>query len=1063
MCRRSNVVASLVLAAGMVGSVWAGPGPVGWWKFDHGSGSTAYDSSGNNFHGSISDSYTWIPGYVGPYALDFASGYVSISDNALLRPNRLTVSVWVNLPGPQENMTRLLVKGDDNKETYNFQWGGYVLNFIMNANDHNVKLANPLWPDEWIHLGAVYDGNAMSLYVNGEFDNSRTTGEFTPLQSGGPLAIAARGPDYDRRMMGSLDDVRIYDYNMTEAQIQEVYFEVRDPSGAQWPFPKDMDEGVYPDVVLSWAPGLNALSHEVYLGTDCNDVNDADSTWPVGTSVYKGSIDVNYYDPPALLEFGGSYCWRIDEVAGSGRSKGVVWSFTVDDGKARSPDPSNNGYAPLDAVLSWTAAPLASLHDVYFGTDSDAVNSADKGSDEYKVSTSDANYDPGALSDGTDYYWRIDEVIAGMPVKGDLWLFSTTSGLHLKVDLGLPTCESTPNDTNVVPGTVKEGWWGRVFWGDTDMYMHDFAWEDGSRAPDPPNTPGIDGSGVHFALDSATGDGGYHVHGMCRDNLGGGGCPSGSPVGEPIANGWFHNIDWGGECTGDIHMRITGLPAGEYVLVSYHNHWEPCSQETRNCLDCYSNMPPMTGVYARSLPVAGLPGCGVAWSGTGTGVTPIQDAYDVDVTSVTSDDEVSTSMIRFHTDGSDVLVVYDGGDNTYPDPARPGREGSKGILNAFEIIKVGSDPKTAWNPFPVDEANGVDPNVALSWKAGSQAVSHDVYFGTSYVAVSDADTSSPEFKGNQAVGNETYDIGDLPDLGATCYWRIDEVNDANIWKGDVWSFTVLDHFVVDDFDDYTEIELIDTWIDGWVTGDNGAVVWLGEPPEPVRGEQSLLYDFDNSGARNGYYSQAYRDINEPNDWTMFGAKALKLWFYGDPINTLVDTDYFCVGVEDTSGSGSYSEVRYGDSNDMNDLMVAEWHEWNIDLQALGGGSLNLEDVNKLYIIIGDKQNPVAGGGGGVYIDDIWLFGAPSAVYPECWDYLTQCHGDCDNSGDVKGSDFLALKNSWYKVYPDAAYDPCADFDRDGQVKGSDFLILKNNWYQTVAGDCTPGDPYGIYE
>jgi len=76
--------------------------------------------------------------------------------------------------------------------------------------------------------------------------------------------------------------------------------------------------------------------------------------------------------------------------------------------------------------------------------------------------------------------------------------------------------------------------------------------------------------------------------------------------------------------------------------------------------------------------------------------------------------------------------------------------------------------------------------------------------------------------------------------------------------------------------------------------------------------------------------------------------------------------------------------------------------------------------------------------------------------PACWDYPTQCHGDTDNDGEVKGSDFLALKNSWYKCYPDPDYDPCADFDRDGCVKGSDFLILKTNWYQTVPADCQSG-------
>ncbi|MHC4616887.1 MAG: Calx-beta domain-containing protein, partial [Planctomycetota bacterium] len=75
--------------------------------------------------------------------------------------------------------------------------------------------------------------------------------------------------------------------------------------------------------------------------------------------------------------------------------------------------------------------------------------------------------------------------------------------------------------------------------------------------------------------------------------------------------------------------------------------------------------------------------------------------------------------------------------------------------------------------------------------------------------------------------------------------------------------------------------------------------------------------------------------------------------------------------------------------------------------------------------------------------------------PACWNYPTQCHGDCDNDANVKGSDFLALKNSWYQCDPDANYNPCADFDHDGCVKGSDFLILKSNWYQTVEANCPP--------
>jgi hypothetical protein len=94
---------------------------------------------------------------------------------------------------------------------------------------------------------------------------------------------------------------------------------------------------------------------------------------------------------------------------------------------------------------------------------------------------------------------------------------------------------------------------------------------------------------------------------------------------------------------------------------------------------------------------------------------------------------------------------------------------------------------------------------------------------------------------------------------------------------------------------------------------------------------------------------------------------------------------------------------------------------------------------------------VAVGGTATAEEDYYMAGGG----PACWDYPTQCHGDCDNDANVKGSDFLALKNSWYACDPDANYNPCADFDRDGCVKGSDFLILKTNWYQAVEANCPP--------
>jgi hypothetical protein len=98
----------------------------------------------------------------------------------------------------------------------------------------------------------------------------------------------------------------------------------------------------------------------------------------------------------------------------------------------------------------------------------------------------------------------------------------------------------------------------------------------------------------------------------------------------------------------------------------------------------------MPSVTANPVPTSALPGYG-NWAlpkGTGKGVVALESAKDIKVSSVLSDDKVTKSFIRFATDGSDVLIIYEAPDNTYPDRARRGREGARGIFNAFELKKV---------------------------------------------------------------------------------------------------------------------------------------------------------------------------------------------------------------------------------------------------------------------------------------------------------------------------------------------------------------------------------------
>lgn len=107
-------------------------------------------------------------------------------------------------------------------------------------------------------------------------------------------------------------------------------------------------------------------------------------------------------------------------------------------------------------------------------------------------------------------------------------------------------------------------------------------------------------------------------------------------------------------------------------------------------------------------------------------------------------------------------------------------------LNAFEID--GSDPIRGISRITPEHMDcHHDAEEGLSWTAGVDAVSHDVYFGTNETAVYNATTDSPEFKGNQK--HTSYALN--PGLSAipTYYWRVDTIDsEGNVHKGNVNAF-----------------------------------------------------------------------------------------------------------------------------------------------------------------------------------------------------------------------------------------------------------------------------------
>ena len=94
------------------------------------------------------------------------------------------------------------------------------------------------------------------------------------------------------------------------------------PVAASAPNPEDGATCVDIEADLTWVRGIDAVTHDVYFGTDEIAVgNGAGGT-------FKGKLKSTTYEPGSLAT-GTTYYWRVDEFNGTDRHKGSVWSFTT--------------------------------------------------------------------------------------------------------------------------------------------------------------------------------------------------------------------------------------------------------------------------------------------------------------------------------------------------------------------------------------------------------------------------------------------------------------------------------------------------------------------------------------------------------------------------------------------------------------------------------------------------------------------------------------------------------------------------------------------------------------
>jgi hypothetical protein len=197
-------------------------GLVGHWTFNEGSGTTAYDYSGNNNHGTLSNP-NWPQGQ--GWAMDFngTSDYVEVPHNdSLNTPSTLTAMAWVYWNG--NNSGRILQK-DKQGSARLWEMGVFSSKFRMELwhsdGSTTIQSADNIPLNEWMFLTMTFDGTDIKMYQNGTQTKIKNFPGDIKIHSDTPVTIGGLyGLEY---FPGLIDDVRIYNRALSASEITDLY------------------------------------------------------------------------------------------------------------------------------------------------------------------------------------------------------------------------------------------------------------------------------------------------------------------------------------------------------------------------------------------------------------------------------------------------------------------------------------------------------------------------------------------------------------------------------------------------------------------------------------------------------------------------------------------------------------------------------------------------------------------------------------------------------------------------------------------------------------------------
>ena len=245
---------------------------------------------------------------------------------------------------------------------------------------------------------------------------------------------------------------------------------------------------------------------------------------------------------------------------------------------------------------------------------------------------------------------------------------------------------------------------------------------------------------------------------------------------------------------------------------------------------------------------------------------------------------------------------------------------------------------TALYPNPPGGAPAVELDVRLNWTPACTGGRQRIYCSTveSQVRSAAADALLT------VLPSDANSFQPQAELGKTYYWRVDAATptDANLFHlGEVWSFTVSDRLVIDDFATYTDSEsLQDSWKCPGLSE-----VYLGAA-NSQKCDLFMNFDYSYDAASWPY---AFHQLNPSQDWTRAGAKVMEVLLRGDlpdPANGAL-----FIGLTD----GAHEQiVSYAGPRDAANGM--DWHTWRIALDDFN----NVDLTHVRGVVIGIRPRSI---------------------------------------------------------------------------------------------------------